>query len=191
MKNKKCYKCGKVKPFSDFYVNRRMKGGYLNKCKTCTKAECADYRARNIEKVRAHDRIRARARAEEKAIYDRKYRKENREKIAERDRDYSQRYRQEHPEKVVVAKLKWRENHPGKETKISLKHRRKYPERIVAKEAVKIAVKSNKILKPTVCSRCGKEGVIINGHHEDYSKPLDVIWLCPGCHKEAHSIPTA
>lgn len=37
------------------------------------------------------------------------------------------------------------------------------------------------ITKPTVCSKCGKEGKI-EGHHEDHSKPLDVIWVCKPCH---------
>jgi hypothetical protein len=34
------------------------------------------------------------------------------------------------------------------------------------------------------CEVCGAtEGV--EAHHEDYSKPLDVNWLCPTHHKEA------
>lgn len=47
------------------------------------------------------------------------------------------------------------------------------------------AVTSGKIKKPKQCERCGRRGKL-HGHHEDYSKPFDVIWLCPICHKTKH-----
>ena len=34
------------------------------------------------------------------------------------------------------------------------------------------------------CSRCGTVKAV--AHHEDYSKPLDVIWLCLSCHRRRH-----
>ena len=34
------------------------------------------------------------------------------------------------------------------------------------------------------CERCGHPKT--DGHHEDYSKPLDVIWLCRRCHLQHH-----
>ena len=48
------------------------------------------------------------------------------------------------------------------------------------------AVKSGKIVKPDACSVCGNTQRRIHGHHYDYSKPLDVIWVCPPCHREFH-----
>ena len=35
------------------------------------------------------------------------------------------------------------------------------------------------------CTMCGKEQA--HGHHEDYSKPLLVVWLCSGCHWKLHA----
>ena len=34
------------------------------------------------------------------------------------------------------------------------------------------------------CVRCGNEKSL--AHHDDYDKPLDVMWLCQPCHKQRH-----
>lgn len=47
------------------------------------------------------------------------------------------------------------------------------------------ALKSGKMIKPANCSVCGST-YLIEGHHEDYSKPLDVVWLCKTCHTNVH-----
>jgi DNA-binding transcriptional regulator YiaG len=47
------------------------------------------------------------------------------------------------------------------------------------------AMLRGEITRPETCSRCGARGRI-HGHHTDYSKPLDVVWLCSLCHGEAH-----
>lgn len=35
------------------------------------------------------------------------------------------------------------------------------------------------------CQKCGS--ICSQAHHEDYSRPIDVIWLCPLHHMERHS----
>jgi predicted Fe-S protein YdhL (DUF1289 family) len=37
------------------------------------------------------------------------------------------------------------------------------------------------------CEVCGATRV--HGHHDDYSRPLDVRWLCPRHHSEHHATP--
>lgn len=47
------------------------------------------------------------------------------------------------------------------------------------------AVKAGKLIPWPVCAVpecCGKP----EAHHADYSRPLDVVWLCPAHHKGAH-----
>ena len=45
------------------------------------------------------------------------------------------------------------------------------------------AVKSGKIQRMP-CQICGNEKA--QGHHEDYSKPFDVVWLCARHHADRH-----
>ena len=62
-------------------------------------------------------------------------------------------------------------------------YRLKYPEKYAARYAVGNAIRSGRITKPKTCSRCGSDK-LIQAHHHDYQKPLDVIWLCFACHRE-------
>lgn len=41
------------------------------------------------------------------------------------------------------------------------------------------------ILEKGACEMCNTTKRV-QAHHEDYSKPLDVIWLCQRCHDEVH-----
>ena len=58
-----------------------------------------------------------------------------------------------------------------------------FPERAKAHKLVYAAVKKGDLIKQP-CERCGRKDT--HAHHEDYSKPLDVMWLCPVCHKARH-----
>jgi len=49
--------------------------------------------------------------------------------------------------------------------------------------AVRAAIISGKLVK-TPCEKCGEIKSL--AHHEDYDKPLDVMWLCQPCHKQRH-----
>ncbi len=63
----------------------------------------------------------------------------------------------------------------------------KHPERRKASHIVSNAVRDGKLIPWPVCAVpecCGKP----QGHHPDYSRPLDVVWLCVKHHKEAHAL---
>ncbi len=55
----------------------------------------------------------------------------------------------------------------------------------LARTALSQAVIGGRIKRPKRCSSCKSEGTI-QGHHEDYTKPLDVVWLCRLCHAARH-----
>ena len=60
------------------------------------------------------------------------------------------------------------------------------PERYRAHIAVRIALQKGILFRPDYCTTCGRKDVRIVGHHEDYSEPLEVIWMCDGCHNRHH-----
>lgn len=58
------------------------------------------------------------------------------------------------------------------------------PEKYLAQVAVRNAVARGNLVKGP-CAVCGSTERI-HGHHDDYSKRLEVIWLCPKHHGERH-----
>lgn len=72
------------------------------------------------------------------------------------------------------------------QTEASRRARRRYPEKYRARGAVNSAKRSGR-LKPQPCRSCGTR-LKVQAHHHDYSKPLDVEWLCVPCHKAEHRL---
>ncbi len=60
-----------------------------------------------------------------------------------------------------------------------------HPEQGKARTAVSDAIKVEKLRRPSTCEECGLP-TETQGHHPDYSKPLEVIWLCLKCHRNLH-----
>lgn len=75
-------------------------------------------------------------------------------------------YAKANRERVNAAKKRWRERNP---------------EKYAAHTVVGNALRSGKLVKQP-CERCGAQKV--HAHHDDYSKPLEVRWLCPLHHAE-------
>lgn len=59
------------------------------------------------------------------------------------------------------------------------------PEKTRARSVISNALRDGKIMKPVRCTKCGS-GDKIQAHHTDYSKPLEVKWVCSTCHGLEH-----
>lgn len=54
-----------------------------------------------------------------------------------------------------------------------------------ANQRLNYELSKGRVSRPNHCERCGGAGPL-DGHHEDYSRPLDVNWLCRRCHAARH-----
>lgn len=62
-------------------------------------------------------------------------------------------------------------------------YRMRHPEKTSARRKVRYALSKGYITKQS-CEECGEEKA--QAHHDDYSKPLDIRWLCQRCHDRWH-----
>lgn len=63
-------------------------------------------------------------------------------------------------------------------------YRKQFPERYAATTAVSNALRDGRLIRYP-CEICGEKRSV--GHHPDYDRPLDVIWLCQAHHKQLHA----
>ena len=87
------------------------------------------------------------------------------------------RQRQKTPERREQDRLRSARRRADPNTKVQRR----------AREILNGALAQGKISRPSVCTSCGLE-CVPHGHHHDYAKPLDVIWLCPQCHTGLHQV---
>jgi hypothetical protein len=105
-----------------------------------------------------------------------------REAGGERYKEYC-RKKQKEP-KHVEARREYMRARPELHKRINAKWVAANPEKVKARRAVEHAIKKGKLEK-LPCSVCGSF-YRTHGHHEDYSKPLDVNWLCATHHAARH-----
>jgi hypothetical protein len=92
------------------------------------------------------------------------------------------------------VRLEWRTtsrpaNDNGKRSEYGRRWYEKNKEKKRANVELRRAIVTGIVVKPISCSACGAVGCPIEGHHDDYSKPLSVRWLCTKCHGETRRKP--
>lgn len=116
---KKCSKCGKVKPFSEFDNHKQCIRGVRPDCKDCHKASHKLWVLKNIDKVKAH-RKEIYARDRERNIQAvTTWQKNNKERANANKKRYVQR----HLTRVMISKKKWADNNSDKVLAIKSKRR--------------------------------------------------------------------
>ena len=111
-----------------------------------------------------------------------KYRDKNIEKIKAYDRN-----RPNHKERLKANKERLLKN-PEALKKYKEKQRQwgfKNKEKRNAHCKVARALLRGILIRPVKCEKCGAIEKI-EAHHDDYSKPLEVKWLCVECHNQRH-----
>lgn len=81
-----------------------------------------------------------------------------------------------------VRKIKYNQSHKNKVYSLINESHKRNRVKHYARCAVYKALKTNKITKQDCV--CGDKNT--QAHHEDYSKPLQIIWLCKNCHENLH-----
>lgn len=77
----------------------------------------------------------------------------------------------------------WYENNKERALARSKEYIKNNPEKRKAHTMVSNAIRDGKLNRQP-CEVCGEKA---HAHHEDYSKPLDVRWLCPTHHMRLHN----
>jgi hypothetical protein len=80
----------------------------------------------------------------------------------------------------------WKKNNPERHAELARAYRARNREKTKAQNRLNYAIRKGRMAR-LPCEVCGTRERV-HAHHHDYSKPLDVRWLCLQCHKDAHPV---
>jgi hypothetical protein len=172
-----CKQCQMDKDATAFYASNKTR------CKECVKASVRANRLDKIDYYRQYDKARASMpqRVAARAEYAR-----TPAGAAAHERA---RRRYASTDAAKAAKRAYIQSERGKAKRAETMRRQaeRFPERHHARTTLGNAVRDGRVIPWPVCAVpdcCGKP----QGHHPDYSRPLDVVWLCDAHHKAAHAM---
>ena len=160
-----CSRCGKLLALTFFRKCSKNKDGLKYVCSPCLKKDDKKYRIENPEKCKEQGA----AWREIHWVEDRERRRKHYLNNVKR-RQKIKEWQQNNRDKKLASLKKYRDSHKIEDA-VRLKLNR--------------AVKRGIVLKKP-CEICQKSPA--DAHHSDYSKPLEVIWLCRRHHKAWHKI---
>jgi len=93
----------------------------------------------------------------------------------------NRKYYLSHREKVIARVNEWQKAHLSKHAEYVKNYREQHPETEIAHHLVHTAIRRGNLVRQP-CEVC--DGFYAQAHHDDYSKPLEVRWLCKRHHFE-------
>lgn len=175
---KTCKYC-KIEKEEDRFPNG--KGRY--KCRDCTNEYARKLFHKHKEKFNENRRKYYETHKENQLARQKEYYKENRDEI--RRKANARNKTPEEREKANARSRKWARENKERHYKNSKRSKERNPERQLAHQSVMWALRLGFLIKPDFCSKCERK-IKVEGHHTDYKKPLEVIWLCRTCHLKEH-----
>jgi len=196
-----CKICGESNEL-EFYSSNKTK------CKNCIKKAVSEYREANIDKIREYDRNRPNyIERVKKCNILAKHKRESspdwkpkRNKTEEDIKKYKAEYYQTNKVRLDIKNKEWAKSNSIKRKEIANNWNKrnrgicsknikawksKNKDKVKAHDKIKYAIKKGNLKAPKYCEHCGLIEKL-QAHHSDYSKPLDVIWLCVLCHNKEH-----
>lgn len=180
---KACTRCGLTQPLSGFPRDKRATDGAASRCKECVRVYRESRRDKHAEYCRSwvaknHEKV-----LRQKAAH--RERKADVLRVKNRERRRRWLDVPENAERAREMSRAWGKAHAAERLEKDRRARALEPEKVRARSRVNRAVRDGRLVKPEACSRCGATQRI-EAHHEDYSRPLDVTWMCARCHRRVH-----
>ncbi len=175
-----CARCKVEKEEIGFTKSKNRKDGLSVYCKICKSLESKEYNKKNRDKCADKLRKWREKNPEKSKEYGKKGSIKNRDKIIARRRTKESR------EKMRILVNEWNKKNIEKVRETRKKAKKKNREKNKARLMIMNEIRRGRMTRPIACQICLKE-CKPDGHHTDYSKPLEVMWLCKVCHAHKHN----
>jgi hypothetical protein len=170
-----CKKCQEVIGESNFCASKP------SWCRPCYIEYHREYRRKNAEKLRTQQYERWINNKEKKLAQAKAWRERNHEERLEVERSCREKKDRSAYHKEYAAKNRGRIRENQK------RYRDKNKLKTLAQAKLHYHKSVGNIEVPDCCEMCEKFKPV-EAHHYEYSKPLDVTWLCVTCHNKVHKI---
>jgi len=165
---RKCRWCDETKALEEFKKAKNCDFGRTHMCLDC-----------HNKQVR--DRGRTPAQKEMRRLHLQKFLAKSPHYL----RNMARKYRDADPERFREKERRQGKNNRERINELSKQSRIRNIGNVRAREHAVYARISGRLVRPAACEECGAS-CTPNAHHDDYSKPLAVRWLCTKCHGLVH-----